>query len=68
MPNDERAAIQCNQITFQLMGIEEAFVLEMISVNSSRSDFGAVLMMTCFILLVQEMKVIKYMGGTTNRS
>jgi hypothetical protein len=43
MPNDERAAIQCSPNYLQLMGIEEAFVLEMISVNSSRSDFGAVL-------------------------
>jgi hypothetical protein len=45
---DERAAIS-EPNYLQLMGIEEAFVLEMISVNSSRSDFGAVLMMTCFI-------------------
>jgi tetratricopeptide (TPR) repeat protein len=45
MPNDERAkqfSANPNYLS-QLMSIEEAFVLEMISVNSSRSDFGAVL-------------------------
>jgi outer membrane protein OmpA-like peptidoglycan-associated protein/tetratricopeptide (TPR) repeat protein len=45
MPNDERGkqfSANPNYLS-QLMSIEEAFVLEMISVNSSRSDFGAVL-------------------------
>lgn len=45
MPNDKRAKeFSANpDYLSELMGIEKAFVVEMISVNSSRSDFGAVL-------------------------
>jgi outer membrane protein OmpA-like peptidoglycan-associated protein len=45
MPNDNRAKefIANPNYLLDLMGIEKAFVVEMISVNSDRSDFGAIL-------------------------